>query len=104
MDDVGVCRWIISCTRERDRIVFQLGTANDNWAVKAATHVYARVLSHFFNSLYVVGGDPLSLKRCSSSAKDVAAIDINMGCPKHFSIQGGMGFALLSNPQVAFEV
>lgn len=28
---------------------------------------------------------------------DVAGIDINMGCPKHFSISGGMGAALLHN-------
>lgn len=32
------------------------------------------------------------------SEKDVAAIDINMGCPKEFSIKGGMGAALLSQP------
>ena len=29
---------------------------------------------------------------------DVAAIDINMGCPKPFSVKGGMGAALLSKP------
>lgn len=34
-----------------------------------------------------------------SSEKDVAAIDINMGCPKEFSIKGGMGAALLSQPE-----
>ena len=38
------------------------------------------------------------------SARDVAAIDVNMGCPKHFSIQGGMGAALLQKPQLAFDV
>lgn len=27
--------------------------------------------------------------------KDVAGIDINMGCPKEFSVKGGMGAALL---------
>lgn len=32
---------------------------------------------------------------------DVAAIDINMGCPKEFSIKGGMGVALLYNPEKA---
>lgn len=31
------------------------------------------------------------------SENDVAGIDINMGCPKHFSLSGGMGAALLSN-------
>ena len=30
---------------------------------------------------------------------DVRAIDINMGCPKHFSLQAGMGAALLYNPE-----
>ncbi|VDP24799.1 unnamed protein product, partial [Onchocerca flexuosa] len=34
---------------------------------------------------------------------DVAAIDINMGCPKPFSIAGGMGAALLGNPEKAKE-
>jgi tRNA-dihydrouridine synthase 2 len=33
------------------------------------------------------------------SENDVAAIDINMGCPKEFSIKGGMGAALLSQPE-----
>ena len=30
---------------------------------------------------------------------DVAGIDINMGCPKEFSIKGGMGAALLRQPE-----
>lgn len=32
---------------------------------------------------------------------DVAAIDINMGCPKDFSMKGGMGASLLKNPERA---
>ena len=36
--------------------------------------------------------------------KDVAAVDINMGCPKEFSVKGGMGAALLSQPDKAKEV
>uniref|UniRef100_A0A915Q0Y0 DRBM domain-containing protein n=1 Tax=Setaria digitata TaxID=48799 RepID=A0A915Q0Y0_9BILA len=35
---------------------------------------------------------------------DVAAIDINMGCPKLFSTTSGMGAALLSNPEKAKEI
>jgi tRNA-dihydrouridine synthase 2 len=34
----------------------------------------------------------------------VAAVDINMGCPKHFSVHGGMGAALLRKPEVACDV
>ena len=30
--------------------------------------------------------------------KDVDGLDVNMGCPKSFSLKGGMGAALLSQP------
>ncbi|XP_038628670.1 tRNA-dihydrouridine(20) synthase [NAD(P)+]-like isoform X1 [Tachyglossus aculeatus] len=59
-----------TCERERDHVVFQMGTADAERALAAAKFV----------------------------ENDVAGIDINMGCPKKFSIQGGMGAALLSNP------
>lgn len=36
--------------------------------------------------------------------KDVAGIDINMGCPKEFSIKGGMGVALLAQPDKACHI
>ena len=29
---------------------------------------------------------------------DIDGIDVNMGCPKSFSLKGGMGAALLSHP------
>ncbi|CEF64401.1 tRNA-dihydrouridine(20) synthase [NAD(P)+]-like [Strongyloides ratti] len=35
---------------------------------------------------------------------DISSIDINMGCPKPFSILGGMGAALLSKPELAKEI
>ena len=31
--------------------------------------------------------------------QDVDGIDVNMGCPKSFSLKGGMGAALLSHPE-----
>lgn len=31
--------------------------------------------------------------------KDVDGIDVNMGCPKAFSLKGGMGAALLNQPE-----
>uniref|UniRef100_A0A2N9I7Y2 DUS-like FMN-binding domain-containing protein n=1 Tax=Fagus sylvatica TaxID=28930 RepID=A0A2N9I7Y2_FAGSY len=36
--------------------------------------------------------------------KDVAAVDINMGCPKSFSISGGMGAALLTKPELIHDI
>ena len=54
---------------EKSRLVFQLGSGSPETAVAAAKLV----------------------------ANDVAAIDLNCGCPKPFSTKGGMGSALLSD-------
>lgn len=35
---------------------------------------------------------------------DVAGIDVNMGCPKKFSLLGGMGAALLGEPEKAAAI
>ena len=40
-----------------------------------------------------------SLSSHKNRKQDVSGIDVNCGCPKKFSIQGGMGAALLSNPE-----
>lgn len=42
----------------------------------------------------------IMLFRCN----DVSAVDINMGCPKSFSISGGMGAALLAKPELIQDV
>lgn len=62
--------------RERGRLVFQLGSASPASAVAAAK---------------VVAGD-------------VDGIDLNMGCPKKFSLQGGMGAALLQDSDRAAAI
>ena len=36
--------------------------------------------------------------------EDVVGVDVNMGCPKHFSTHGNMGSALLKMPELAKEV
>ena len=56
--------------REKGKLIFQLGTAKPETAVAAAKLV----------------------------AQDVAGIDVNSGCPKPFSTLGGMGAALLKDP------
>jgi tRNA-dihydrouridine synthase 2 len=61
---------------EKDKVVFQMGTANPELAVEAAKIVI----------------------------NDVGAIDINAGCPKHFSIHAGMGAALLSTPDLLCNI
>ncbi|XP_061780836.1 tRNA-dihydrouridine(20) synthase [NAD(P)+]-like [Nerophis lumbriciformis] len=59
-----------TCEKEKHRVVFQMGTADPDRALTVARLV----------------------------EKDVAAIDVNMGCPKEYSTKGGMGAALLSDP------
>ncbi|RPA91363.1 FMN-linked oxidoreductase [Choiromyces venosus 120613-1] len=63
-------------TMEAGKLIFQLGTASPELAVEAAK--------------IVVG--------------DVAGIDVNSGCPKHFSIHSGMGAALLKNPDRLVDI
>eukprot|EP00754_Rhynchopus_humris_P041799 Rhum_TRINITY_DN2533_c0_g1::Rhum_TRINITY_DN2533_c0_g1_i1::g.7470::m.7470/K05543/DUS2; tRNA-dihydrouridine synthase 2 len=57
-------------------VVLQLGSSDPAAAAKAAKHV----------------------------EQDVDGIDLNMGCPKAFSIKGGMGAALLSTPELACSI
>ncbi|XP_053305544.1 tRNA-dihydrouridine(20) synthase [NAD(P)+]-like [Spea bombifrons] len=65
-----------TCEKERDRVVFQMGTADAERALAVAKLV----------------------------EEDVAAIDVNMGCPKEYSTKGGMGAALLSRPEKIEEI
>ena len=60
-----------TCAEERNHVVFQMGTSDPQRAVQTALLV----------------------------APDVAGIDVNMGCPKPFSLKGGMGAALLHEPE-----
>jgi len=61
---------------ERGKLIYQMGTGEANLALQAATKV----------------------------APDVDGIDINMGCPKKFSVSGGMGSALLSDVHRACDI
>jgi tRNA-dihydrouridine synthase 2 len=61
---------------EAGRLICQLGTGDPDWALRAALLVH----------------------------RDVAAVDVNMGCPKRFSTGGGMGSALLKDPQRACDI
>ncbi|PIN16462.1 tRNA-dihydrouridine(20) synthase (NAD(P)(+)) [Handroanthus impetiginosus] len=65
-----------TCAEERSRVVFQMGTSDAVRALRAAQTV----------------------------CMDVAAVDINMGCPKSFSISGGMGAALLTKPDLIHDI
>ena len=61
---------------EKGKLVCQLGTGEPELALPAVLHV----------------------------KNDVDAFDINMGCPKKFSVSGGMGSALLEDPERACRI
>ena len=63
-------------SREKGKLVYQIGTSNPDLAVQAAMVV----------------------------AADVAGIDVNAGCPKPFSTSGGMGAALLQTPDLLASI
>ncbi|GFR72824.1 tRNA-dihydrouridine(20) synthase [NAD(P)+]-like [Elysia marginata] len=65
-----------TCSSEKDRLIFQLGTCDSKRAVMAAKKIQG----------YVAG------------------VDVNMGCPKEFSIKGGMGAALLTQPDQVKQI
>eukprot|EP01116_Phalansterium_solitarium_P001844 TRINITY_DN11665_c0_g1_i1.p1 TRINITY_DN11665_c0_g1~~TRINITY_DN11665_c0_g1_i1.p1 ORF type:complete len:378 (-),score=75.85 TRINITY_DN11665_c0_g1_i1:122-1255(-) len=45
-----------------------------------------------------------ALEAATVVSRDVDGIDLNMGCPKHFSVHAGMGSALLCKPEVATDI
>eukprot|EP00918_Siedleckia_nematoides_P080382 GHVU01176346.1.p1 GENE.GHVU01176346.1~~GHVU01176346.1.p1 ORF type:complete len:518 (-),score=62.27 GHVU01176346.1:772-2325(-) len=61
---------------ERDHLSLQLGTANAQDALRAALLV----------------------------ERDVSIVDVNMGCPKSFSVNKGMGAALLRTPDRVADI
>lgn len=57
------------------------------------------------NVLQLGAGDSVSaLNAATIVSQDVNGIDLNMGCPKHFSIQGGMGASLLKKPEIVKDI
>lgn len=65
-----------TCAKERQQLVLQLGTSDAERALSVGKLV----------------------------ENDIAGLDINMGCPKEFSIKGGMGVALLAQPDKAEHI
>lgn len=65
-----------TCSTEKDKLVFQIGTSSPERAVVLAQLVQ----------------------------KDVSGIDVNMGCPARTSTGFGMGSALLYTPDIAKRI
>uniref|UniRef100_A0A1I8ANN0 DRBM domain-containing protein n=1 Tax=Steinernema glaseri TaxID=37863 RepID=A0A1I8ANN0_9BILA len=61
-------------------------------------------IDYVVESEVVLRIDPVKEKPRLFRQGDIGAIDVNMGCPKPFSISGGMGAALLSEPEKVKEI
>ncbi|KAF7488635.1 tRNA-dihydrouridine(20) synthase [NAD(P)+]-like [Sarcoptes scabiei] len=75
VDDSGVVVFR-TCSIEKSKLILQIGTNDPKRAVLAAKMI----------------------------ENDVAGLDINMGCPKSFSLKGGMGAALMTKPGLIQEI
>jgi len=65
-----------TCPAERGYLVLQIGTSDAKRAAQVAKFL----------------------------EQDIDGIDVNMGCPKSFSLKGGMGAALLSQPDKIVDI
>ena len=65
-----------TCPKEKDRLVLQIGTSDGDRAAAVAKKV----------------------------ERDISGLDVNMGCPKGFSLKGGMGAALLTQPHKVRDI
>ena len=65
-----------TCAKEKDKLVIQIGTSDPARAAVVGQRV----------------------------ERDVSGLDVNMGCPKSFSLKGGMGAALLSHPDKVRDI
>jgi tRNA-dihydrouridine synthase 2 len=55
--------------------------------------------------LQLGSSDPeIALKAAKLVENDVAAVEINMGCPKEYSTKAGMGAAMLQTPELAASI
>lgn len=72
IDFVNPCGDVVlrTCEEERGRLVLQIGSNNPDRALKAA----------------------------KLARDDIVGLDFNFGCPKPFSLSGGMGAAMLEKP------
>ena len=89
-------------------MVVQMGTCDGERAAAAALRLVDDVagnkffLSIIYHHFLSKSKQPKSIFLASASRHDfglTTGIDVNMGCPKGFSLKGGMGAALLTQPE-----
>lgn len=102
-----IAKKLQSCKRVEN---YELGTVDfvvePQNTSQHATVVYQTCLYEAGVNILQIGASNATdaLKAAQVVCNDVAGIDLNMGCPQHFSISGGMGAALLKTPEIAEDI
>ena len=99
--------------KKMTRLVVQMGTCDGERAAAAALRLVDDVagnkifLNIFYHHLLSKSKQPKNIFLSSAPRHDfglTTGIDVNMGCPKGFSLKGGMGAALLTQPEKVSRV
>lgn len=93
---------LIDCTRHENKILNTVEFLESNGKVAFNTYKPLETGKLVFQ---MGSADPeLAVKAGLKVINDVDAIDLNCGCPKNFSVHSGMGAALLSNSSLLCEI
>lgn len=101
-----ICARAMNCKRRNNEVI---GTT-DFIREKSAKDVVFRTHNEIERNqnrcvLQLGASDNVSaLRSARIFEKDVAAIDINMGCPKHYAVSVGMGAELMSTIETAEDI
>jgi len=73
---------------------------------KSNNTILYRTCKEDYPTVFQIGSNDAvnALKAAEIVSRDVDGIDLNMGCPKHFSVHAGMGAALMSNPDTVKDI
>ena len=90
------------------RLVVQMGTCDGERAAAAALRLVDDVagnkffLTILYHHLLSNSKQPKNISKHDLGS--TTGVDVNMGCPKGFSLKGGMGAALLTQPEKVSRV
>ncbi|KAF0989863.1 hypothetical protein HZS_6467, partial [Henneguya salminicola] len=91
---------ILSCKRIENEKLNSIDFVNDSYEI-----IFRTIKSEKPKLIFqLVASDNLKFYPGNLKENDISALDINMGCPKSFSISGGMGAALLSKKEKAKKI
>ena len=102
--DITFTEEIIAKKLLQSQKVYNKETNTNDYIISKESTLVLRTAPSEHNHLILQLGasDPSdAIKAAKIVEDDIIGIDLNMGCPKHFSTHGNMGSALLTKPSIA---